>query len=90
LDSVSEAAIQGALSFLLRDRTTFVIAHRLSTIYQADQILIIDNGQIVEAGTHDSLLRARGKYWELYTMQHSLQSNLLIVPGESQTQPCPI
>jgi ABC-type multidrug transport system fused ATPase/permease subunit len=90
LDSVSEAAIQGALSFLLRDRTTFVIAHRLSTIYQADQILIIDNGQIVESGTHDSLLRARGKYWELYTMQHSLQSNLLIVPGESQTQPCPI
>ena len=72
LDSVSEAVIQEALSFLLCDRTTFVIAHRLSTIHRADQILVINGGRIVERGTHESLFRAKNKYWELYTTQYDL------------------
>ena len=84
LDSVSEAVIQEALSFLLRDRTTFVIAHRLSTIRRADQILVIDGGRIVESGTHDSLLKAGGKYWQLYTTQYQLQSNLFLAPGDNE------
>ncbi len=82
LDSVSEAAVQQALSYLFQERTAFVIAHRLSTIRRADQILVVDSGRIVEYGTHDALLRARGKYWELYTLQHELQSNLFLAPGE--------
>jgi ABC-type multidrug transport system fused ATPase/permease subunit len=82
LDSISEATIQEALTFLLQDRTTFVIAHRLSTIRRADQILVIDDGRIVECGTHESLFRNQGKYWQLYTMQHELQSNLFLAPGE--------
>lgn len=82
LDSVSEAVVQEALSVLLRDRTTFVIAHRLSTIRRADQILVIDDGRIAECGTHESLFRARGKYWQLYTTQYELQSNLFLAPGE--------
>lgn len=69
LDTESESFIQKSLDILMKDRTTFVIAHRLSTIRQADQILVIENGDIVERGTHDQLLDKKGRYHELYTVQ---------------------
>ena len=82
LDSESEALIQEGLAKLMRGRTTFVIAHRLSTIRRADQILVIEAGRIVEHGTHKSLYAAGGRYYELYTKQHGLESNLFLAPGE--------
>jgi ABC-type multidrug transport system fused ATPase/permease subunit len=82
LDSESEALIQEGLRFLMKNRTTFVIAHRLSTIRRADQILVVEDGQIVERGTHDSLYADRGRYYELYTKQHGVESNLFLAPGE--------
>jgi ABC-type multidrug transport system fused ATPase/permease subunit len=82
LDSESEQMIQEGLSYLMRGRTTFVIAHRLSTIRRADQILVIEQGRIVERGTHDQLYVARGRYRELYDKQHGLESNLFLAPGE--------
>ena len=82
LDSESEAMIQGGLSFLMQGRTTFVIAHRLSTIRKADQILVVEQGNIVERGTHDSLYAAGGRYFDLYTRQHGLEMNLFLAPGE--------
>jgi ABC-type multidrug transport system fused ATPase/permease subunit len=82
LDSESEALIQQGLSYLMQGRTTFVIAHRLSTIRRADQILVMEQGRIVERGTHDELYAARGRYYELYTKQHGLESNLFLAPGE--------
>jgi len=69
LDTESESFIQKSLDILMKDRTTFVIAHRLSTIRQADQILVIEEGNIVERGTHDELLDRKGRYHELYTVQ---------------------
>ncbi len=69
LDTESEALIQDSLKQLLKGRTTFVIAHRLSTIRQADQILVIEHGQIVERGKHDELIEKKGRYFELYTYQ---------------------
>ena len=69
LDTESEAFIQKSLDVLMRNRTTFVIAHRLSTIRQADQILVIENGSIVERGKHDDLLASNGRYHELFTYQ---------------------
>ncbi|MEM7297677.1 MAG: ABC transporter ATP-binding protein [Bacteroidota bacterium] len=69
LDTESEMYIQKSLNVLMQDRTTFVIAHRLSTIRQADQILVIEEGKIVERGTHDELIAAKGRYYELYTYQ---------------------
>jgi ATP-binding cassette subfamily B protein len=69
VDTRTEREIQKALEELLRGRTSFVIAHRLSTIRHADQVLVVDGGQIVERGAHDSLLAARGKYYELYMSQ---------------------
>ncbi len=69
LDTQSEAFIQKSLGLLMKDRTTFVIAHRLSTIQKADQILVIENGDIVERGKHEELLASRGRYYELYTYQ---------------------
>jgi len=90
LDSESEALIQEGLSYLMRGRTTFVIAHRLSTIRRADQILVIENGQIVERGTHASLLFAEGRYHDLYTRQHALETNLFLAPGEGDFVPAPI
>ena len=69
LDTESEAFIQESLKYLLKGRTTLVIAHRLSTIRQADQILVIEKGQIAERGTHDELLAFKGRYYELYTYQ---------------------
>ena len=83
LDSESEALIQQGLSYLMQGRTTFVIAHRLSTIRRADQILVIEQGRIVERGNHEELYALRGRYYELYTKQHGLETNLFLAPGES-------
>lgn len=69
LDTESESYIQESLKRLMRGRTTFVIAHRLSTIRQADQILVIEQGQIVERGNHEELIQRKGRYFELYTYQ---------------------
>ena len=82
LDSESEALIQEGLASLMRGRTTFVIAHRLSTIRQADQILVAEGGRIVETGDHASLLARGRRYYEMYTRQHGLESNLFLAPGE--------
>jgi ABC-type multidrug transport system fused ATPase/permease subunit len=82
LDSESEAMIQQGLNFLMQGRTTFVIAHRLSTIRRADQILVVEGGRIVERGTHDSLYVLGGRYYDLYTRQHGLETNLFLAPGE--------
>ncbi|MFY9940373.1 MAG: ABC transporter ATP-binding protein [Silvibacterium sp.] len=82
LDSESEAMIQEGLSFLMQGRTTFVIAHRLSTIRRADQILVVEGGYIVERGTHESLYAFGGRYFDLYTRQHGLETNLFLAPGE--------
>ena len=69
LDTESESYIQESLGRLMQGRTTFVIAHRLSTIRKADQILVVENGQIVERGTHDDLIKKEGRYYKLYTYQ---------------------
>jgi ABC-type multidrug transport system fused ATPase/permease subunit len=69
LDTESESFIQKSLQALMKDRTTFVIAHRLSTIQKADQILVIEEGNIVERGKHDELLAKKGRYFDLYTYQ---------------------
>ena len=82
LDSESEAMIQEGLSYLMRGRTTFVIAHRLSTIRRADQILVVEEGRIVERGNHESLYAAQGRYRDLYDRQHGLMANLFLAPGE--------
>ena len=82
LDSESEALIQEGLAHLLRGRTTFVIAHRLSTIRRADQILVVEQGEVVERGTHAELLARGGRYYEMYTKQHGVESNLFLAPGE--------
>jgi ABC-type multidrug transport system fused ATPase/permease subunit len=81
LDSESESQIQEGMAYLMRGRTTFVIAHRLSTIRKADQILVMEGGRIVERGSHASLYAAGGRYFELYTKQYGLESNLFLVPG---------
>jgi subfamily B ATP-binding cassette protein MsbA len=82
LDSETEAMIQQGLSYLMRGRTTFVIAHRLSTIRRADQILVMEAGEIVERGTHQELYAMGGRYYDLYTRQHGLERNLFLAPGE--------
>ena len=85
LDSESEAAIQDGLRSLRRGRTTFVIAHRLSTIRSADQILVIEGGEIVERGTHTELLAKHGRYRQLYDKQYRFEKDLFINPGEDFT-----
>jgi subfamily B ATP-binding cassette protein MsbA len=82
LDSESEAMIQGGLNHLMKGRTTFVIAHRLSTIRRADQILVVEQGNILERGTHEELYKLGGRYYDLYTRQHGLETNLFLAPGE--------
>ena len=86
LDTESEAYIQEGLAALMRGRTTFVIAHRLSTIRSADQILILEDGEIVERGDHQELMARQGRYFELYTRQADLESNRLINPGETDPE----
>ncbi len=83
LDSETEALIQEGLGHLMRGRTTFVIAHRLSTIRKADRILVVEEGLVVEGGTHEELMAAQGRYLELYTRQHGLEQNLFLAPGEA-------
>ena len=87
LDSESEALIQEGLRYLMRGRTTFVIAHRLSTVRRADQILVVEAGRIAERGTHESLYAAGGRYYELYTKQHGVETNLFLAPGEGNSAP---
>ena len=73
VDTETEQQIQEALALLMRGRTSFVIAHRLSTIQNADQVIVMDRGKIAEQGTHEELLRQRGDYFQLYTMQFADQ-----------------
>ena len=87
LDSESEAMIQEGLRRLREGRTTFVIAHRLSTIRSADQILVVESGEIVERGTHEELLEKNGRYKQLYDKQYNFEKNLFINPGEDFTTP---
>jgi ABC-type multidrug transport system fused ATPase/permease subunit len=89
LDSESEAMIQDGLQSLRRGRTTFVIAHRLSTIRSADQILVLEAGEIVERGTHEELLAAGGRYKQLYDKQYRFERNQFINPGEDFTPELP-
>jgi subfamily B ATP-binding cassette protein MsbA len=77
LDSESEIFIQQGLKYLMEGRTTFVIAHRLSTVRQADEILVVESGRIVERGSHATLYAQQGRYFELYTKQHGWESDLL-------------
>src|SRR5207302_3650913 len=81
LDTETERAVQEALDDLSRGRTTIAIAHRLSTIREADQILVIDEGRIVERGTHDELIRVGGLYSELYRTQFEPQAEAEDVGG---------
>jgi ABC-type multidrug transport system fused ATPase/permease subunit len=85
LDSESEAQIQDGLRSLRRGRTTFVIAHRLSTIVTADQILVLESGEIVERGTHRELLALGGRYRQLYDRQYNVEMDRFINPGEDFT-----
>jgi subfamily B ATP-binding cassette protein MsbA len=89
LDSESEALIQDGLRSLRAGRTTFVIAHRLSTIRSADQILVLEHGEIVERGTHAELLALGGRYRTLYDKQYELESDRFINPGEDFTPDLP-
>ena len=82
LDSESEALIQEGLTELMKGRTTFVIAHRLSTVRNADTILVLEGGRIVERGNHANLLDRGGRYFDLYTRQYGIESNLFRNPGE--------
>ena len=86
LDSESEALIQDGLHSLRQGRTTFVIAHRLSTIRSADQILVLEHGEIVERGTHRELLALNGRYRTLHDKQYDLESDRFVNPGEELTQ----
>jgi subfamily B ATP-binding cassette protein MsbA len=85
LDSESEGFIQDGLRSLRRGRTTFVIAHRLSTIQSADQILVMEGGEIVERGTHAELLARGGRYRQLYDKQYRFERDRFINPGEDFT-----
>ncbi len=89
LDSESEEMIQHGLSYLMQGRTTFVIAHRLSTIRRAEQILVVEQGQIAERGTHEELYAMQGRYFDLYTKQQGLQNNLFLAPGEGDAAVMP-
>ncbi len=85
LDSESEEMIQDGLRMLRAGRTTFVIAHRLSTIRSAEQILVLEAGEIVERGSHDELLAKDGRYRQLYDKQYKVEMNRFINPGEDFT-----
>ena len=85
LDSESEAMIQDGLRSLRHGRTTFVIAHRLSTIRSADQILVLETGEVIERGTHETLLAHGGRYRQLYDKQYNFERDRFINPGEDFT-----
>jgi subfamily B ATP-binding cassette protein MsbA len=85
LDSESEMMIQDGLRALRQGRTTFVIAHRLSTIRSADQILVIEGGEVVEHGTHETLIKLDGRYKQLYDKQYNFERDRFINPGEDFT-----
>jgi ABC-type multidrug transport system fused ATPase/permease subunit len=87
LDTESEALIQQGLSALMKGRTTFAIAHRLSTIRNADQILVLEEGSIIERGTHEQLMAREGRYFDLYTRQAGIEANRFINPGETEPEP---
>ena len=89
LDSESEAMIQEGLRSLRQGRTTFVIAHRLSTIRSADQILVLEAGEIVERGSHDELIAHDGRYKQLYDKQYKFERDQIINPGEDFTPDLP-
>jgi subfamily B ATP-binding cassette protein MsbA len=89
LDSESEALIQDGLHALREGRTTFVIAHRLSTIRSADQILVLEAGQIVERGTHEGLLASNGRYRHLHDKQYKIEKDRFVNPGEDFTPELP-
>jgi subfamily B ATP-binding cassette protein MsbA len=89
LDSESEEMIQDGLRALRTGRTTFVIAHRLSTIRSADQILVLEGGEIVERGNHAELLARNGRYKQLYDKQYKIETNRFINPGEDFTEEPP-
>ena len=69
IDTLTETLIQNGMQKLMQDRTSFIVAHRLSTIRQSDRILVIEGGKIIEQGSHNELLRKKGKYYQLYTKQ---------------------
>ena len=74
VDTTTEKQIEKALDRLMEGRTSFVIAHRLNTIVNSDQILVLDQGRVVERGAHEELLRRRGRYYNLYTMQWAAEN----------------
>lgn len=86
LDSESEMLIQDGLQRLRSGRTTFVIAHRLSTIRSANQILVLEAGEIIERGTHDELIARGGRYKQLYDKQYNFERNRFVNPGEELTE----
>ena len=79
VDTQSEALIQQAITGILEGRTSFMIAHRLSTVRQADRILVISDGQIIEEGTHDQLIVKQGYYYDLYTGQFQDEQGQLVL-----------
>ena len=73
VDTLTEKTITASLEKLMAGRTSFIIAHRLSTVKRADRIAVIENGEIVETGSHRELLKKRGRYFELYSQQFRLE-----------------
>ena len=89
VDTRTERQIQAALETLLEGRTSFVIAHRLSTIRNADQVLVLQDGEIVERGRHEELLAMRGAYYELYMRQFKSQEMMMAESNGSTRSPAP-
>lgn len=84
VDTHSEALIQQAITGILKDRTSFMVAHRLSTVRKADRILVIDNGRIIEEGSHDQLIVKQGYYYQLYTSQFQDEQGQAVLRGEAE------
>lgn len=89
IDTETEGIIQNALEVLKKGRTTFIIAHRLSTIKNADQILVLDRGRIVERGRHEELMEKRGKYYQMYQLQHGQKETQTLVGNAPQLDGSP-
>ena len=81
IDTETEAVIQNAITKVLAGRTSFIIAHRLSTIRHADRILVVSAGKVVESGTHEELIAAKGQYYKLYTVQSSREREQELLDG---------